>query len=348
MGFSVEQIRLSAFQFSQRFIEPKEREAFRSRVLSVSEDLPGGFVTNGLLYTLVDDTPLGHRYNDWLTTSVTRLGLGYNHYQLPVHSKTIRVINLGGNNIESLNTEIDCLREGVVDNSAVLIKGVPIANLDREILHIASRLGEPFVEANENSDLIQNIRPKLDLAHSQTSASSLAPLLDHVENAGTDNVPDWVIIGCVQNTEGAETTVLHPVKAMYAMAKDGFYKEIALLWDKKFWVKEPESFGGLREKKQGLSVFSESPIHPNVMADFADMGSDSSEHARAYELFREYCGRVRESICLEAGDILALRNTGSNKPYLYQQSMHGRGKFRADPIPGKERHLKRTFVRQVA
>lgn len=247
----------------------------------------------------------------------------------------------------SASATLEQFGQGFSPSPGLLLRGLsPVKALPGIILGVAASVGQPFTEDNESSVLVQHIRPRPELAFSQTSASSEAPLLEHVENVGTPNVPDWLAIGCMRNLEMAETSVLHPVEAMYSMVRAGLLVDVARLFENKYWVRNPESFGGERTKLQGMRVLSGPSENPSVQADFADMGSDSPEHARAFEAFREHCGIVREMVCLEPGDVLLLRNTGHQSAYLHQQSMHGRGSFRAHPVPGQERYLLRVFIRE--
>lgn len=230
--------------------------------------------------------------------------------------------------------------------SGFLFRGFPNpAALPALLLGVMNVLGRPFTETSETRELVQHIRPRPELAESQTSASSTVALLDHVENVGTENVPDWLGIGCVRNVEGAQTTVLNPVAAMYSMLDAGLVPEVSRLFEDRFWVRDPQSFGGERVKRHGMRVFSGAEEHPRVEADFADMGSDSASHEAAFQAFREHCGKVRQLICLGPGDLLLLRNTGSEPPDRFQQAMHGRGPFTAHRVAGQERHLLRVFAR---
>lgn len=248
---------------------------------------------------------------------------------------------------EILDRLID-FSEGYSPYSAMLLQGIPLKALAGTLLGVGKLLGEPYAETHETRNIVQDIRPLPRYSHSQTSASSEVPLLDHVENVWTERVPDWVCVACVQNIEKAETTILHPVQAIYSMVQAGLSSEIGYLFDREFWVRDPESFGSDVGKRYGFPLFTGYFEHPQVHADFADMGSDSARHAEAYEIFKHHCGLVRRSVCLEPGDILLIRNTGHTSGYLYQQAMHGRGAFRANSVEGLERHLMRILVQAVS
>ncbi|GEM_PF-6848521 len=235
---------------------------------------------------------------------------------------------------------------GNLGATSLYLRGFPICpQTDQILLGAGQVLGNCFVETSETPQIVQHVSPKAKEEHLQTSSSSKVPLYMHVENVGTDRVPDWVGILCERNHERAQTTIVDPVEVMNQMLIDGKINEVAYLWEPMFWIQTPASFGSGRKRTYGHSVFSGDLNRPSAKADFADMGSTSIQHANAFELFRDYCEDRAASVCLNPGDVLFMRNTGSKDPAKnHLQCMHGRGRFTPHSEPGLQRLLKRVFV----
>jgi hypothetical protein len=211
-------------------------------------------------------------------------------------------------------------------------------------LALAHCIGEPYAEAHETDQIVQTITPHPEESVQQTSGSYDVALEAHVENVGQERVPDYIVLVCERNLEGAETWVISPVEALWDMRRRGLYREEALLWQAGFWVRRPFSFG-LQEYQQGHRVVQGNIMQPSIYADFADVGSDNPELAAAYRHFEEACAAWAQPVRLAAGDALLLRNTG---PSLLApcavQVMHGRGPYRPDPVTPRTLH--RVYVKE--
>lgn len=234
---------------------------------------------------------------------------------------------------------------GKLDTASLYLKGFPLCpQSDHILLGTGQVLGNCYVETSESDQMVQHISPKDTDASLQKSSSSKVPLYMHIENVGTERVPDWVGIFCERNHERAHTTIVNPVDVMNQMLMDGLIDAVACLWEKEYWVQTPASFGSGRKRTYGHSVFSGDLNRPSTKADFADMGSDSIDHINAFEIFREYCQDRAASVCLSPGDILFMRNTGPKDSTNHIQCMHGRGRFEPHNDPESRRLLKRVFI----
>lgn len=239
--------------------------------------------------------------------------------------------------------------EGFANNQypeAVLhIKNLPLCKQsDQILLGIGRIIGNPYIEYLEAKEIVQHISPKKRDADLTTSASYNIPLVLHVENAGTDRVPDWVSLFCERNDEKAETTLVCLVKAVFEMLTDGKDKEVALLFDNKFWARAPLSFGANGSRKESLPILSGYLCHPSVMVDFIDMGSDSATHQKAFDVFKGYCEKSEDVVCLERGDLLVMRNQGPKDGKMFHQIAHGRKRFTPVSDSTNQRLLKRLFI----
>jgi len=242
--------------------------------------------------------------------------------------------------------KLEDFSRGKLDTASLHLKGFPVCpQTDQLLLGTGQILGTCYVETSESDRIVQHISPKDTDATLQKSSSSKVPLYMHVENVGTQRVPDWVGIFCERNYERAHTTIVNPVDAMNQMLRDGLIDEVACLWEHEYWIQTPASFGEGRKRTYGHGVFSGDIARPNVTADFADMGSNSTDHANAFELFREYCQERAASVCLSPGDILFMRNTGpKDSTQNHTQCMHGRGQFEPHNAIELQRLLKRVFI----
>jgi hypothetical protein len=127
------------------------------------------------------------------------------------------------------------------------------------------------------------------------------------------------------------------------MIEDGHYEVVARLWRSDFWAQAPTSFGE-QSARTGLSVLSGYFELPRVMADFADIGAIDDVAVKAYKLFRQYCEQMMESLVLNPGEVILMRNTGPKPGEFHDQTMHGRRSF--IPHPTQPRILGRVFVRE--
>ena len=246
---------------------------------------------------------------------------------------------------EEVDTKLDALSQGVSDYGALHIRGFDIRGVGRATaLALAKRIGEPYAEGNETDEIVQTIQPRGDEADLQTSGSFDTDLDAHVENVGQENVPDFLVLACEDNVEQAETVVISPLKALWSMRRQGLYKEEALLWRDGFWVQQPISFGqqGRRDHHKVIEGYAELPI---VHADFADVGSEDGATQEAYRLFQKACLEEAQTVILQSGDALLLRNTGpSLRTPTALQVMHGRKHF--TPNRTTPRTLHRVYVHE--
>jgi hypothetical protein len=215
---------------------------------------------------------------------------------------------------------------------------------DRSFAHILLALGDTigscYIEENETADLVQDIRPDYRNAGLQTSASYLVPLHLHTENAGMENVPDFVAIGCVRNNEQAETLVVDPLAVINQMIVEWKFQEVFLLFDEAFTIHSPESFSESKTVA-AQSVLKISDGQLLCTADFADMYSTSDAHQAAFKTFEGYCLSAAKQVVLANGEILIMKNT------FFPSSLHGRGSFTPSAEDDQQRHLLRVFVRRL-
>lgn len=244
----------------------------------------------------------------------------------------------------NLMDELDAFAHGYSSFGALLIKGFNVDGGGQITAQtLAELLGVPYTEQSETSAIVQSISPRHEEAKLQTSGSFDVDLEVHVENVGQANVPDFVVLVCERNNEQAETIVLSPLKALWTMRKNGLYKEEALLWDSKFWVRAPTSFS-TNERQDNHQIITGLAALPDFHADFADVGSDDPESRAAYNLFKDICLDVSEKVILQPGDALLIRNTGPNQTSpTAVQVMHGRKQF--TPDPKKPRILHRVYAK---
>ena len=250
---------------------------------------------------------------------------------------------------------LEQMRSGQANFAALLIEGEPTTEqaLEDKLLAVAESLGEPFLDEGEtdSSKRVQTIIPNPKMAGEQVSSSSREELYLHVENAGMENMPDWVAIGCFRNNEGAETTLVDPVRVFKGLDQE----QQRLLREQQYFIQEPLSFslaGGRQERRRVLAsvpIFddTQSTRRPTVMADFEAMSSDSQPHREAFQAFLEAAREQSSSITLKPGSILVIRNTAvnnnaSNDSQRYVMALHGRKPFEAQW--GNPRVLKRVFV----
>ncbi|HSA83279.1 MAG TPA: TauD/TfdA family dioxygenase, partial [Patescibacteria group bacterium] len=177
---------------------------------------------------------------------------------------------------EFYHEALDAMRTGEANFAALLIEGNPISEeeLEKKMLAIARGLGEPFVDGGETDSFqsVQTIIPDPKMADEQVSSSSREELYLHSENAGMANMPDWVIIGCARNTEGAETTLVDPVRVFNGLSEENKQS----LRQPVYYIQEPFSFtlaAGRRVRRrirENIPVFDEqqSVRRPTVIADF--------------------------------------------------------------------------------
>ena len=246
---------------------------------------------------------------------------------------------------KEIDTKLDALSQGVSDYGALHIRGFDIRGVGRATaLALAKRIGEPYAEGNETDEIVQTIQPCDDEANLQTSGSFDTDLDAHVENVGQENVPDFLVLVCEDNIEQAETIVISPLQALWSMRRRGLYKEESLLWRDRFWVRTPMSFAqqDRRDHHKVVEGYAELPI---VHADFADVGSEDGATQKAYGLFQKACLEEAQTIILQSGDALLLRNTG---PSLHAptalQVMHGRKPFTPNRITPRTLH--RVYVHE--
>ena len=308
----------------------------------------GGVIENGRAYSLTSfinpRSPYGVLLNQWLE-QVDKAASSYE----PIFINTPLVYEVEASRVNDAQGVLEDFASGKLPYPALHLKGLPVGHegktLEKELWNTATTIGHPYVEVSEGSQVIQNIKPRKNQAKEQSSGSSDAELVLHMENPGTERVPDYVGIACVRNLEGAETTLVNPLKTLHAMLEKGYHREAALLFEPKFWLAPPYSFDQNRPKSQGWSLFDGSIWRPDVTMDFEAMGSDSKAHADAFEIFKQEARSLSQRIILEPGDILFIRNTAKNLPdgHWYEMSLHGRKPF--SPHPDSPRFLKRVYVK---
>lgn len=220
----------------------------------------------------------------------------------------------------------------------VLITGcsTELGELGRTMYEFGGRIGEPYIEEKESSELIQIIRPEENVAE-QSSNSFDVELRLHTENPHEALEPDFLLIGCTDNPEQAITLLVNPLEVFLSLNRSIQQR----LTEPRFSTLEAGKFAvaaGRERKPIAIDV----PIATesfggqyDFRVDFESTRADGNWQD-ALDEFEEACRIKAQEILINPGDVLILPN---------HRAIHGRKKFQTNPSSDERRRLLRMFVR---
>ncbi|WP_330299067.1 guanitoxin biosynthesis L-enduracididine beta-hydroxylase GntD [Streptomyces sp. NBC_00503] len=218
---------------------------------------------------------------------------------------------------------------------------------DTRLVLYSAVIGEVFGWATQqNGRIIHDVLPIRGNEHKQLGSASKSVLEWHTEDAFHEHRPDFVVLGCLRNPDGAATTVADTVDL------DLDPDDVKVLFEERFTIQPDEShlpasntvqadedfarIEAMLHRPEPLAVLFGDPERPYIRADrsfWAPVEGDD-QAARALEAITEVMdGRLRD-VTLEPGDYCFIDN---------HVVVHGRKPFTAR-YDGTDRWLKRVCV----
>jgi len=207
---------------------------------------------------------------------------------------------------------------------------------DETILTYAKKYGYPVGYLQEqNGKIIQDIFPIKKTADDQISSSSKATLELHTEAAFHPHLPDYLLLLCLRGDKNAGTTYA----LLPDILKDIHVGIVNILKKDLFETSVDQSFrlNGEEDTTVRLPVLSNNSNGDFIMKyDRTVMSGITTEAQMALNIFNKAIERNKQTIFLEAGDLVVIDNA---------VSVHGRTSFSAR-YDGTDRWLKRVVVRK--
>jgi L-asparagine oxygenase len=250
----------------------------------------------------------------------------------------------------SLVAQLTNFRDAPPPSGCLLVRGLPVGDLpptpgdplivgDKSdftevlLLAVASVLGEPVGYLPESRGaLVQNLVPVRAMHDHQTSTSSSVDLMFHTEAAFHPHRPKYLLLFCLRGDPEAVTTsaAVQPALAQLDPAT------IDVLFEPRFRCAVDESYlnGRINVLGPPTAVLSGDRLDPRMVFDEDLMvGTDEEAHDALAALGCALVA-VRQSIVLEAGDLLVIDN---------DLVVHGRSPFRPR-FDGTDRWVQRAMV----
>ncbi|PHQ65332.1 MAG: hypothetical protein COB99_04585 [Sulfurimonas sp.] len=245
------------------------------------------------------------------------------------------------------------VKQNLKNSSATLLKSCPQEPNIQEILTpqetsnkksfisesclaiISAQLGDVFAYIQvDDGELFHNITPKPGMENEQSYAGSLVELEFHTEQHFHPHSPDYLLLYCLRSVPDANTFFVDVEEVLKELDK----KYIERLFKPIYKTGIDHVFGNMTTER------GNGPIKPVLYGDHnrpyfrydQDLMVGVTEEAKeALDELEIVLNRVKQSICLEPGELLVLDN---------RRVVHGRSLFKPK-FDGKDRWLQRAKVK---